>query len=107
METLDISMHDFIQNPEDYAASDKFSKDPFHAFLLYIFGIACTLDLLQTKLKFVHGDFHCENVMLRERQGIVYPYIVDFGFTAIDVSSKRYVFDPFYRKVVISVHLEI
>ena len=41
----------------------------------------------------MHGDLHGSNVMLVHKNGLVYPCIVDFGFTCINVNAQRYAFD--------------
>ena len=93
MSKMDINFEKFIKNPSKYPAALKHVPDLIYAFKMYMFGIACTLNALQTGLNFVHGDFHCENAMLVEHNGLVYPCIIDFGFASIDVERKRYTFD--------------
>ena len=93
MSKMDINFEKFIKNPSKYPAALKHVPDLLYAFKMYMFGIACTLNALQTGLNFVHGDFHCENAMLVENGGLVYPCIIDFGFASIDVERKRYTFD--------------
>lgn len=93
MSKMDISFLKFIQNPHKYSPAVLHVPDLLYAFKMYIFGIACTLNALQTGLNFVHGDLHCDNAMLVENNGLVYPCIIDFGFTCINVSEQRYAFD--------------
>ena len=96
MDKMDITLKSFIKNPHDYPVGQVHAAipDTLNAFKMYIFGIACTLNVLQTQLKFVHGDFHSGNAMLVENaQGLVYPCIIDFGFTCVNLFNKRYAFD--------------
>ena len=100
MSKMNINLEKFILQAEKFKPAQKDEGTPnlLYAFKLYMFNIACTLDTLQSEIQFVHGDFHCENAMLVENSGIVYPCIIDFGFTCItlkkgDYNKFRYAFD--------------
>jgi hypothetical protein len=96
MDKMDISLGNFIRNPEAYQGANKpnVNLDLVYEFKMYMFGIACTLHMLQESLNFVHGDFHCENAMLVDQNELVYPCIIDFGFCSINANGNRYAFDP-------------
>lgn len=64
-----------------------------------------TLIYLQDKFSFVHGDMHSGNIMVTLRPFKV--YIIDFGFTSLNMFGSRVYMDAQYRGSVMNRSLDL
>jgi tRNA A-37 threonylcarbamoyl transferase component Bud32 len=87
MEALDVTLHDFLLDLHDTP------NQQLMAFVSIMIAICTTLEYLQSEFKFVHGDMHTGNIMMKGSR----PYIIDFGRANGIISGKYYSVDDKYE----------
>lgn len=87
MDRLDVNMSEFFEIKNNHV-KNRFERD--YLFTLAILDIANGLIELQEKFKFVHGDMHSGNVMVRyrnkERPSF---HLIDFGYSMLNFSFVK------------------
>lgn len=68
--------------------SYKWTRDNFKTFKQLIKQVLSLLIFVNKDIGFLHNDVHLENIMLKSKNGILTPYLIDFELSTIDDSNK-------------------
>lgn len=97
MERVDRSLLAHVKSLATPAAQVATLRDAF-------VRVAALLELLQRDLRFVHGDLHGENVMVRDAPFAV--FVIDFGMASVEgkrhqrlTTDERYIGVPFHAEL--------
>jgi serine/threonine protein kinase len=109
MEIVDHNLLTHVSGLQDAVRQIAFAKKALQR-------VASLLQILQTELKFMHGDMHGENIMIRDKPFDV--FIIDFGMSSIRAPKNlpgqrgrtvcgRILTDDRYAKTPFNTHLDL
>jgi len=67
----------------------EWNKDNFKTFQKIMKKVVSTLLFVNNEIGFIHGDFHLDNILLKQRKGNVGIHIIDFELSSINESNKN------------------